>query len=117
MKLINKTSNTIISENVITANTFLKRLKGLMFTKELPEQSALYIVPCNAIHTFNMNYSIDVLYLDANNTILAIDEELKPGRIGSPVKNAVSVVELPSGRAKKLGIKAGQIVEFLQNSN
>ena len=113
MKLINKTSNTIISENVMVANTYFKRLKGLMFTKELPDQSALHIVPCNEIHTFNMKYSIDVLYLDRNNNILHIEEEMQPGKIGKRVKNAVSVVELPSGKVKRVGVKIGQAVVFV----
>lgn len=116
MKLINKTSNTTISENVMVADTFFKRLKGLMFTKELPEQNALLIESCNEIHTFNMRYSIDVLYLDASNNILAIDEDMKPGKIGKRVRNAVSVVELPSGKIKKLDIKIGQTITFNQDS-
>jgi uncharacterized protein len=112
LKLINKTSNKVISENVMVADTFFKRLKGLMFTKELPEQNALHIVPCNEIHTFNMRYSIDVLYLDASNNIVAAHENMKPGKIGKRVKSSVSVVELPTGRVKKLNIKIGQTVAF-----
>jgi len=114
MKLINKTNNTIISENVMIANTFFKRLKGLMFSKELPEEKSLHIVPCNEIHTFNMKYSIDVLYLDKNNNIVAINEEMKPGKIGKRVKKAVSVVELPSGKVKRAGIEVGQTVEVIK---
>jgi uncharacterized protein len=113
MKLINKTNNTVISENVMVANTFFKRLKGLMFTSELPEHNALHIVPCKEIHTFNMKYSIDVLYLDKNNNILAIDEDMKPGKIGKRIINAVSVLELPSGKVRKLEVKIGQTVTFL----
>lgn len=115
MKLINKTNNTVISENVILANTFLRRLKGLMFTKKLPDENALHIAPCNEIHTFNMKYSIDVLYLDKNNNILALDEDMQPGKIGRKVKNAVSVVELKSGKIKRLGIETGQAVRFMED--
>ena len=115
MKLLNKTNNTIISENVIIADTFFKRLKGLMFSKELPDEKSLLILPCNEIHTFNMKYSIDVLYLDKNNNILAIDEDMKPGRIGRRVKESAAVVELPMGKIKKEGIEAGQTVEFLKD--
>ena len=115
MILINKTDDSIISENVIVANTFFKRLRGLMFTKELPFQNALKITPCSEIHTFFMNYSIDVLYLDANNNILSINENFKPGKIGKRVKNAKSVVELPSGKIRKLSLKIGQSVEFMSD--
>ncbi len=114
MLLVNKTDNKVISENLGVADTFFKRLKGLMFTKELPAQDALHIIPCNEIHTFFMNYSIDVLYLDKDKRIVHMDEEMEPGKIGKKVKNAISVVELPGGRIKAASLKLGQSVEFRQ---
>jgi uncharacterized membrane protein (UPF0127 family) len=113
MILINKENGKIIVVSVMTADSFFKRLKGLMFTKELLPQSALYIYPCREIHTFFMNYNIDVLYLDINNIIVAIDEDMKPGKIGKHVKNAVAVVELPSGKIKETCIAVGQAIEFI----
>jgi hypothetical protein len=108
-----KESKKIIVENVMIADSFLKRLKGLMFTKELLPQTALYIYPCSAIHTFFMNYNIDVLYLDINNIVLAIDEDMKPGKVGKHIEGSVAVVELPSGKAKENCITVGQVVEFI----
>ena len=84
-----------------------------MFTKELLPKSGMLIYPCNSIHTYFMSYNIDVLYLDKNNTILAIDEELKPGKIGKIRKGSVAVVELPSGRVRETHTKVGQTVEFI----
>ena len=111
MLLINKDYNTVISQNLIVADTYFKRLKGLMFTKELPTQNALQIIPCSEIHTFFMNYSIDVLYLDARNNIVYMNEKLKPGKVGKYVKGAKSVIELPSGKIKEANIKVGQTVQ------
>lgn len=112
MILMNKTTNEVISENLMVADSFFKRLKGLMFTKELPVQDALHIIPCNEIHMFFMNYSIDVLYLDKDKRIVHMDEEMEPGKIGKKVKNAVSVIEIPSGRIKTKSLEIGQEVEF-----
>lgn len=98
---------------MILAHSFFKRLKGLMFTKEISPQSSMYIFPCSAIHTYFMNYNIDVLYLDLNNIIIAVDEDLKPGKIGRYIKNAVAVVELPGGKVKETCTKIGQAVEFV----
>lgn len=84
-----------------------------MFTKKLSPQSGILIYPCSAIHTYFMNYSIDVLYLDINNTIIAIDEGMKPGKIGRIVKGAVAVVEINCGKAKETHTKVGQTVEFI----
>jgi len=113
MKLKNKSMDNIIAGNLMVADSFLKRLKGLMFTKEFSSDSALYIYPCNAIHTFFMNYNIDVLYLDKNNMVVGVDEDLKPGRIGKYVKNAVAVVEFTSGEIKKNQIQIGHALELL----
>ena len=103
----------MISQNVIVANSFFKRLKGLMFTKELSPQGALYISPCSGIHTYLMNYNIDVLYLDKNNIIQAIDEDMKPGKLGKYRKNVVAVIELSSGKVTETQTKVGQVVEIL----
>ncbi|MHC1721447.1 MAG: DUF192 domain-containing protein [Clostridiaceae bacterium] len=113
MILVNKKDGTVISENVIVADTFLKRLKGLMFTKELPKQDSMLLKPCNEIHMFFMNYSLDVLYLDKNMKVVHIDEQLKPGKIGKRVKESISVIELPDGRIKDAGLKVGDILEYL----
>lgn len=108
----NVTKNQQIVKDVIIAHNFLKRLKGLMFTKELPSDSSMYIYPCNQIHTFFMNYNIDVLYLNEKNVIVAIDEDMKPSKIGKKVKGAVAVVELQGGKIKKFNIEVGQAIEI-----
>jgi hypothetical protein len=112
MILFSKTTNEVISENLMVADSFFKRLKGLMFTKALPEQDALLISPCNEIHMFFMNYSIDVLYLDKEWKIVHMDEDMQPGKIGKKIKNAFSVVELPRGRIKTKSLEIGQVVEI-----
>ena len=103
----------MISKTVIVANHFLTRLKGLMFTRELPPESSMFIYPCSGIHTFFMNYNIDVLYLDIYNKILAVDEDMRPGRVGRIIKGAVAVVELPSGRIGETKTKIGQTMGFV----
>jgi uncharacterized membrane protein (UPF0127 family) len=112
--LKNIDTDEVISKTVIVANRFLTRLKGLMFTRELPPESSMFIYPCSGIHTFFMNYNIDVLYLDINNKILAVDEDMRPGRVGRIIKGAVAVVELSSGRIGQTKTKIGQTVRFVK---
>lgn len=84
-----------------------------MFTKQISPQIALYIYPCRGVHTYFMKYNIDVLYLDINNKILAIDENMQPGKFGKFQENAVAVVELLGGKVKETQIRVGQTVEFV----
>ncbi|MBS4197904.1 DUF192 domain-containing protein [Lederbergia citri] len=110
MTLVNVTLNQVISKNITQANSFFSRLKGLMFSKK--EKKSIWIKPCRSIHTFFMNYSIDVLYLDKENRIAAIDQDLKPGKLGTYYPGVESVVELPSGTVEKTRVSVGHEVKI-----
>lgn len=112
MKLLNANNGEWLADNVKEAKSFLKRLRGLMFTKHLPDGEALLIQPCRSIHTFFMNYSIDVLYLDSNNCVRAVSEEMLPRKMGKSSKGVLAVVELPSGTIAKTKTEVGQTVRF-----
>lgn len=112
LKLANLNTGEILAEQVTEARTFARRLKGLMFTKALPQTACLHIEPCRSVHTFFMNYAIDVLYLDRNRTIVGIESRIKPGRLGAVIKNTASVVELPGGSLEQTRTKIGQTVQF-----
>jgi uncharacterized protein len=113
MELIVRESGERLAGQVREANTFWARFKGLMFTPSLPAGSSLHIRPCKSVHTFFMKYPIDVLYLDADRTIVGIDAELGPGKLGGSYQDAVSVVELPAGQASRMRIRTGQALEFV----
>lgn len=98
----------IIDINV--ADTFLSRMKGLMFKKEI--KKGLWITPCNSIHTFFMRTKIDVLYLDAKGKIIKMTPFIKPWRIGPIVWKAKSVLELPAGTIQKMDIQLNHVVYF-----
>jgi uncharacterized protein len=107
LKVVNLTNGAELANHVSTADTFFRRLKGLMFTESLPAGHGLLIQPCQSIHTFFMNYSIDVLYLSKDLEIVGLDETIKPAKVGKFQKRAVSVLELPAGTIRKSGTKIG----------
>ncbi|RLL47153.1 DUF192 domain-containing protein [Oceanobacillus piezotolerans] len=110
MKLVNVETNEVIAEHVKGAYTFWSRFKGLMLTESMPENAALHISPCTAIHTFFMKYSIDILYLDKEKKIVGIEKDLEPGKVGKKWMNAKSVIELPAGTMDKTSTVMGQRV-------
>ncbi|WLD93936.1 DUF192 domain-containing protein [Alkalihalobacillus sp. AL-G] len=114
MELVNLSTGTIIAENVIPAYTFIKRLKGLMFTStsSFPEGDAIHIQPCRSIHSYFMKYEIDVLYLNESNQIIAAECYFRPGTIGKHHKGTESVIELPAGTINKKKIKIGHSVQI-----
>jgi uncharacterized membrane protein (UPF0127 family) len=73
----------------------------------------LWIVPCRGVHTFAMNFPIDVLYLDANQCVVHIEERLKPWRLGQVKIQAKSVIELPDETVKNSGTLIGDEIEIV----
>ncbi|WP_077612433.1 DUF192 domain-containing protein [Clostridium sp. Marseille-P2415] len=95
------------------ADTFLKRLLGLMFRSGLPLGNALLLDPCSGIHTWFMRFPIDVVYLDRDNTVIK-KETVYPWRIGSFVKGAGKILELNKGAARKLKVGKQLVISFVE---
>ncbi|WML59142.1 DUF192 domain-containing protein [Neobacillus sp. PS2-9] len=99
-----------IPYSINLADSFFKRLKGLMFRKEVLMDEGLWIIPCNSIHMCFMNFEIDAIFLSKEGQIVKMIEKLKPWQIVKPINHAYSVVELPAGDVSKLGLKKGEII-------
>ena len=109
---VRNSNNEIIAGEVAIATRFFQRARGLLFSEPLKEGSGLWINPCNAVHTFFMTYSIDVVFLDKNMRIINILENMSPWQVSPIVKNALSVLELPAGTAKKYSVTIGEQLVF-----
>ncbi|MFA6358489.1 MAG: DUF192 domain-containing protein [Candidatus Omnitrophota bacterium] len=97
MRLINKTKNFILAENVFIADTFLKRMKGLIGRKVFPSGKAIILDPCNCVHTFFMHFPIDVIFVDKNYKVVKVLNKLSPDKITSLSWHSSKVIELPVG--------------------
>lgn len=81
---------------IVKACGFWRRFTGFMFQK-----SADYVMlfeNCTSVHTFFMRFNLDIAFLDKNNKVVAVKKNVKPWRVVMPVKNAVSIVEVPAGK-------------------
>ena len=117
MKLVNLDNDCIIAEHIHVADRFLNRLKGLMFTDSLPSDCGLHLRPCRGIHTFFMQFNIDVLHLDSRYQVVGIEENLQPGQRGKIFPQTEEIVELSAGRVKETGTKIGHRVKFQMETN
>jgi uncharacterized membrane protein (UPF0127 family) len=112
MRVRNAVRNTTLAENCEAARTFVARFKGLQLRKGLPAGSGLLITPCNSIHMFFMRFPIDAVFIDAEQTVLHIEEGIRPWRISRVVRKARSVLELPAGTASATGTRPGDRLEL-----
>lgn len=102
----------VICQKMIVAHQILDRMKGLMFSLELPACDGFLIAPCNSIHTFFMLYKLDVLFLDKNFNVVKAVYDLSPWRMTWIYFKAHQVLEMKAGTMKK-NISAGEKLEAI----
>lgn len=83
------------------ANTFYKKLKGLMFIKNF---NYILKFKTNGIHTFFMKTNIDVVLTDKEDKILYIYKNLKPNKIILPKRKVKYTYEMPVNYIKNIKI-------------
>jgi uncharacterized protein len=100
-----------VIKNVCKTTNFFERMCGLLGTHKLKVDEGLLIAPCSSVHTFGMRYTIDILFLDKQLTIIKTVKSLKPWRMAA--SNASNMVlELADDSINKLQLKPGQQLEW-----
>lgn len=112
MLAYNSTRQLILCQNVYVADTFLKRLLGVAEGGFGNSYDGLLIRPCRSIHTFFLEYPLDVIFLDQSNRICKIYFHLKPFRITSLISSAQMVLELVGGTLLPSVAQEGDTVVF-----
>lgn len=83
---------------IYIADTFFKRLFGLMFKKNI--DYGLLFNNCRSIHTFFMREEIDIIATDKNDNIIKEYKMVKPFRIIIAPKGTKKIYELPKKTLK-----------------
>jgi len=94
-RVVNATRQKTLAEQAKKNTDFWGRAKGLMFSKSLPAGSGLILQPCNSIHMFWMSYPIDAIFLDKQDRVVGLVQEIKPWRASKMYLQAHTCVELP----------------------
>jgi len=114
MKIINQSKTTILAEEALSADTFLRRMVGLLSSsRPLKPGQALIIKPCSCVHTFFMRFTIDCLFVDKQKKVIKSLPNLIPFRITPLFLSSQLVVELPAGTITSTSTQEGDILEFL----
>jgi hypothetical protein len=110
----NRTRQTSLATQLLLAATHWSRFRGLMWMPPagFGSGNGLWIVPCHGVHTFAMNFPIDVAYLDSNKVVVHLEHSLKPWRIAPVSRKAASVLELPARTLASTGTQIGDAIEI-----
>ncbi len=106
------------------AETQEKQALGLMFRDSLPaDHGMLFIFPGESRRSFwmkNTRIALDILYFNSDLELVSMAEDARPCRTrncpGYPSEGpAKYVLELNSGKAAELAVKAGDVLELHLN--
>jgi len=111
LRICNITRHTELACCVVVADRGAKRRKGLLGRESLFPGEGLWIVPCEAVHTFAMRFPIDLVYLDRHKRVKKVRSNVTPWRL-SACLSAHSILELASGEVLRTQTKPGDILEF-----
>ena len=93
------------------ARTFYSRLTGLLFSARPNPDQGLLITPCHQVHTLGMRFPIDVLFLNADGSIMQCVPGLQPFRTAG-IKGARHTLELASGSIEHHALRPGQRLQW-----
>ena len=96
MRILIKRNGIIVADRIERAGSLMAQLKGLIGRRRFENGSAMIFPGCKQVHTFFMQFPIDVLFIDKERRVIKIIERLRPGKISEYVKDAADVIELPS---------------------
>ncbi len=112
MRILNITRNTEVASSAEVASSGAKRTKGLLGRKSLERGKGLWIVPCEAVHTFFMQFPLDLIYLDRKHRVRKVRSHVPPWRV-SFCFSAHSILELPTGTIRESQTQIGDSVEIV----
>lgn len=127
LKIISYQKNVLINGQVfnveVADNPFLLT-KGLSGHAPLsPNEGMLFVfekIGDHGIWMKDMNFSIDIVWINENNQVVHIEEAVSPKtypKIFNSNLESLYVLEIASGEVDRINLKKGDMVEFLKNSS
>lgn len=116
LRIYHAATGACIAERVLLANTALKRLRGLLGRRRLEPDEALWLRPCNGIHTLGMLFPIDAIFLDQELRIVRLVENLRPFRLTVPHLRARSVMEMAAHSVARLQLRTGDQLRVVRTN-
>ncbi|MFD0269630.1 DUF192 domain-containing protein [Streptomyces sp. NPDC127106] len=93
------------------AASYRARTRGLLGRDGV--KGALLLTPAGSVHTFRMQFPIDVAYLDRRFRVVAMTT-MAPNRLGLPRFRSRHVLEAEAGAMAGWGLRVGSVVELSQ---
>jgi uncharacterized membrane protein (UPF0127 family) len=96
----------VVCARCTDAVTPCARMRGLLGRSGLPPGEGILLRPAGSVHTAFMRFAIDVVFLDRELRVLAIEADVSPWRTRAR-RGAKAVLELAAGEAARVRLAVG----------
>jgi uncharacterized membrane protein (UPF0127 family) len=96
---------------VEVADGRIERMRGLLGRTDLDADHALWLEPCNAVHTFGMRFPIDVVFIDRRGRVISVRRNVRRARM-LVCWRARSALEMRANAAQAWRIDVGDALAW-----
>lgn len=97
IRVVNRTRGTLLGNRIVLVDSWSGRLRGYLGRQEPKPGEGMLLVGCSAVHTYGMNFPLDLIFLDKHGEVVDAIETLMPWRRTRRLQEARFALELPTG--------------------
>ncbi len=112
--LANTSTGRIIADRLERADGWLSRNRGLIGRRALGPGEGLWLARCWGIHTLGVRFPLDVLFLDRDLRVVAVERGVRPGRLAVVHARSQHVIELGAGALGEVDLLVGDRVRLFE---
>ena len=103
----NVDTGRVLAWRVRRAEGWLERTVGFLPRASIAPEEGIWFEGCHAVHTIGMRTALDVVFLDKENRVVKVEENVTPQKIYVGARNAHTVAEFGPGFAKANRLEPG----------
>jgi uncharacterized membrane protein (UPF0127 family) len=112
MLVRNTERNAVLGEAIEVASTSVQKVKGLLGRDCLADGQGLLFKHCASLHTFFMQFPIDIIFADKKCKVLKIAPDVRPFKLVAAPLRSFYAIELPTGAIERSGTRVGDHLEL-----
>ncbi len=114
MIIRNTGRKTALGEAIEVASTATQQVKGLLGRDCLASGQGLLFKRCSSLHTFFMQFPIDIVFMDKNAKVLKLAAGVQPFKLVAAPLRAYYALELPHGALEASATRVGDRLQLFE---
>ena len=110
----NTERGSVLGEAIEVASTSIQKAKGLLGRDCLDDGQGLLFKPAASLHTFFMQFPIDIIFADKSGKVLKIASAVRPFKLVAAPLRATYALELPMGAIDRSMTRVGDHLSLVE---